>query len=131
VKVYTDICRVKYALNLIYILSAATLLHEANSGVAERNRISRNEAAKIAARDADEVAQYKDKLWFQAHARHTWDESSRGTFLLRRTDGSIAAARNTKKPTTPEPEGINPRCGGTKYGRPSFYNGAPYRRGAA
>lgn len=124
-----DIERVKYSLNLIYVFTAATLLYKARSEAAERNRISRNEAAKRAAWDAEEIANYRGKLWFEAHARHSFYESADGKISLRaRNEGNTFAARNTKKPCKPEPEGINLRCGGTKFGAASYSSGAPYRR---
>jgi hypothetical protein len=134
VKPTPDIYRVKHSLNLIYILTAATLLYEAASAAEERRRLSRIEAAKKATRDADDVASYKLKIWFESHARHTWDESSKGKFLLRRTAGSIAAAPNREPGARSVAEMYQGKAallrGGTRLGRPSFYNGAPYRRGA-
>ena len=95
-----DIYRVKHSLNLIYILTAATLLLEAKSAAAERQRISRIESDKIVARDVDEVARYKLQLWFQQHARHSFYESDGKISLCARRDG-VTAAAPTRKPTNP------------------------------
>ena len=93
-----DIYRVKHSLNLIYFLTAATLLYEAASAATERRRLSRIEAAKRVARDADEVAQYTLQLWFQQHARHSFYESDGKISLCARRDGATAPAP-MRKPT--------------------------------
>jgi hypothetical protein len=134
VKTTTNIFQVKQTLNLICVFTAAKLLYAASSAAAESHRIARNEAAKRAARGAEEVAAYKRQLWFETHARHSFYESADGKISLRaRNDGNTFAApmAKTAPVSTLEPEGINPRLGGTKFGRiESLPATAPYRRGA-
>jgi hypothetical protein len=98
VKTNIDLDHVKQFLNLAYVITAATLLYKARVQAEEQNRISRNEAAKRAVRDAEEVAQYKLQLWFHQHARHSFYESDGKISLCARRDGATAAAP-MRKPT--------------------------------
>jgi hypothetical protein len=41
---------------------------------------------------ADEVRTYRDRMWFDAHSRHSWLESPTGKLLLWRREGQISAA---------------------------------------
>jgi hypothetical protein len=98
VKTTPDIYHVKQFLNLAYVLTVARLAFDAAAAAAERNRISRNEAAKRAAHDADEVARYKFKLWFESHARHTFYDSPDGRISLRaRHHGATAGTPSSRK----------------------------------
>jgi hypothetical protein len=132
VKPNTQIYSVKSFLNLVYVATAARLLHEATSAAAERRSISRNAAAKMAARDADEVAGYKLHLWFKSHARHSFTESEDGKILLIRRSGSISAARSKRSSPRIAPNQHSAASFfGTKFGRISSLPAtAPYRRGA-
>jgi hypothetical protein len=127
----------RYFLTFAYVLTVARFLCEAKSVEAEHQRIARIEAAKRAARDADEVAAYKLKLWFESHARHSFYESNGKISLRARSEGGTSGApirhsRISKLRAKLTEQQSVAGFHGTKYGRiTSLPACAPYRRGVA
>lgn len=125
-----DIYRVKHLLNAVYVLTAARLLFDASAAAAERRSISRNEAAKAAARnraypEAERVFRAGLPRSNRIEGPPPHRDWSHGSHRLHAHRPPMKSKQNTIEVSA------NPRCGGTKYGRLSFSSGTTYRRDAA
>jgi hypothetical protein len=132
VKHTTSFCRVKHFLNLVYVATAIRAVEADNQAA-----ITNAKKAIV----ADEVRAYRDQMWFESHARHSFFESPDGKVHLctrsaPQTDTAPYASRRRVSPSRtvakPREQNDRPPFYGTKYGRiQSLPTSAPYRRGAA
>ena len=123
-----DIYRVKHFLNLVYLTTLVRAIDAAKTV----------DASKQAVDDAAEVRAYKDRLWFESHARHSFFASADGRIYLCRhhcpESGSISAASSRHSSSRKAPkQDSSTRFYGTKLGRVSSLPPltAANRRGAA
>lgn len=127
-KTTPDIYRVKHLFNLAYVAATARLLYQASSEAAERRSIARNKAAKAAPRDTtDPAAERVFRAGLPQLIRIEGSPPSRDWSF-----GSKVHAHRRPPKSKPLTVDVpaNPRCGGSKFGRPSFSSGAVYHRGA-
>ena len=78
---------VKHLLNLAYVVSVIKVIRDQQKPVDANQR----------ARGADEITAYRDRVWFESHARHTWCESTTGKLLLSRREGQVSAAPKSRR----------------------------------
>ena len=129
-KTSTSFYQIKHFFNLAYLATFIRAIEDEERAIVDAKK----------ALVADEIRAYRDRMWFESHARHSFFESPDGKIFLctrsaAQTDtapyGSrrrVAPSRIVAKPR--EQNNLIPFYR-TKYGRiQSLPATAPYRRGA-
>jgi hypothetical protein len=127
-------CQVKNYLNLVYVATAIRAATAIRSAELENHAIAKARAEKLT-RD-DDIGAYRDRVWFESHARHSFVESAGRISLCRRSGGISAAPLKSEyhlwtwNSSRKGPKQYSSaRFQGTKFGRiESLPTGAPYRR---
>jgi hypothetical protein len=131
VRYTTSFCQVKHFLNLVYVATVIRAVEAQDQDITDAKK----------AIVADEVRAYRDRMWFESHARHSFFESPGGKIFLctRYAPQTDTAPYGSRRRVAPSRIVAKPRekndlipFYGTKYGRiQSLPATAPSRRGEA